>query len=139
MIEIPFNITEVEPESFHCILIGECLHKPLHLILDTGASRSVIHKELGELFFVGDDKPKAQNSHSLNSEITEYGMVHVPEIKFGPIVIKELSFTLIDLTYLNTIYLQHAGHRIDGLLGGDFFMRYKAVIDYKRMLLVLTR
>jgi len=39
---------------------------------------------------------------------------------------------------INQLYQQVTPYNIDGLLGGDFLKKYKAVIDYNHEKLILT-
>jgi hypothetical protein len=138
LVDIHFEIIEIEPKSFHSIVKAFCGGVPLNLILDTGASRSVLNKNFKHSFEIISSRWPELNSHSLNSEITEYGRVILPKIDFDKYSICDTEFTLIDFSYINTVYLKYAGIKVDGLLGSDFLLKHKAIIDYGRESLYLT-
>jgi hypothetical protein len=52
---------------------------------------------------------------------------------------KDLQCALIDLSGINEMYQQHCNRKICGLLGSDFLLKYKAVINYERRILSLEK
>jgi hypothetical protein len=47
------------------------------------------------------------------------------------------TVVLIDLSHVNDLYRKFTDKRVAGLIGSDFLLKHKAIIDYKRRELVL--
>ena len=132
LITMDFDIIEIEPQRYHSIIRAMCKNAPLHLILDTGASQSVLNKEYEHYRFKKSSLESMKTVYSLNAKIKEYGEAIIPKIKIGRRIIHNTEFTLINFDYINRIYQDYAGFQIDGLLGNDFFLKHAAVINYDK-------
>jgi hypothetical protein len=64
-------------------------------------------------------------------------MAVVRTFRVGNLEIPDFKVILIDLDEINHFYLSIAGKKIHGLLGGDFLLKYRALIDYNKMLMSL--
>jgi hypothetical protein len=137
-VTIPFEIIELEQNSSHSIIKANYKEKNFNLIIDTGASRSVLDKNFTDADIIKLNLEAPKSSHSVNSEILEFGSVVVPELKVGRKSITNILFTLIDIDYINKIYREHGSINITGLLGNDFFLKHKAVINYNKKNIVLN-
>jgi hypothetical protein len=51
--------------------------------------------------------------------------------------IEKMQLAVLDLTHINELYSASTDLEICGLLGGDFLVQHKAVIDYKKRRLIL--
>ena len=64
----------------------------------------------------------------------------IPSLKIGEWQIKKLNTAVLDLSSINYAYQQMDLDPVIGVLGGDIFADYGAVIDYaKRTLKLRTR
>jgi hypothetical protein len=107
-------------------------------ILDTGASKTVFAMNMvGEYL---DKKPESKpdiQSTGINAIVMESLQGVIRDFKLGDFLIKEMNVVLIDLSSINELYKTMSAKSIWGLIGGDFFLKYKARIDYgKRMLTI---
>jgi hypothetical protein len=136
-VTIPFEIIELEQQSSHSIIKAFYKGSIFNLIIDTGASRSVLDKYFTDTDIIKLNIEPPKSSHSVNSEIFEFGSVIIPELKVGKKIVKNILFTLIDIDYINKIYSEHGSIKITGLLGNDFFLERKAIIDYSKKSITL--
>ncbi|MDR3093809.1 MAG: retroviral-like aspartic protease family protein [Bacteroidales bacterium] len=135
-IVIPFEVVALgEENSYHLLVSGKLNGKPCDLLIDTGASQTVFDMALiPEL--PKKDQPEIQSSGIIAGEMmTSFGIVN--RFKMGELKLKDWRVVLMDMNHINDIYQRFSPKRISGLIGSDFLLRYKAVINYKKRHLVL--
>jgi len=103
----------------------------INLIVDTGASQSVfdtkmLHKSVQLSNFQVNTLSSGVNA---NIDI-KLGIINF--IKFNELEISNMQVGLTDLSHVNGLYKQFTSHEITGLLGGDFLLKHKAIINYKK-------
>jgi hypothetical protein len=137
---IPLELIELEEANYHLTVKsvfkkgGEGLW-----VIDTGASKTVFDKLLVDHF---DPLPVADEtiiqSAGIGSEHldTTPGMLH--PFYLGRHLIPPMKIVLIDLSHINSLYYHATERRICGLIGSDFLLEYKAVIDYSKLRLILN-
>jgi predicted aspartyl protease len=136
---IPFRIIQIEPASYHPLIEGEIDGVKLDLILDTGASRTVIEKSIIE------NQPRANTTQEevfaagINAQKMEVEQVEVSTIKLGNLEFENMLVFSTDLSAISTLYEQMAGIKIGGLLGCDFLEKHKAVVDFGSNQIVLKK
>lgn len=135
-IQVPLEIVELEDNSYHIIttvLIGSIEGD---FIIDTGASVTVIDRNTPFSHEAIADVPEI-NSGGVSGRIEEVELVNLPTFQIGDYTIENLHAAVIDLDYVNTLYEKQLRRRISGLLGSDFLVKFKAVIDYENKYLRL--
>lgn len=138
-IRIPFEIIELESDSYH-------IHTKIYLpnnevgyaVIDTGASKTVLDKH-----FVGDvyhfeDINSDMSSGGIGGDIDEIKLISPNYIKIEDFEILNPQIAIIDLSSINKLYEHHCNRVISGLIGSDFLVKYKAVIDYKKKQITFT-
>ena len=107
-----------------------------NLLVDTGASSSCIHSALQEHFKLqvkGSPFDAAgANQGKMKATMTKKGPFHLGRYKMG-----KHGFVLLDLTHVNETLLSQGAKPIDGILGADFLIKKKVLIDYKNRKLIL--
>lgn len=108
---------------------------PLHFILDTGASNTiVIHKEMTdligasyqrELFIQGVDR----------SRLVKVLLTNGVKIELQDVIANNQHLLVLDDN--NIEFEKYSGARIDGILGMDIFKRFIVKIDYEMKLIFL--
>lgn len=98
-------------------------------VVDTGASKSVIDKSLAAKFITGEYA--GAMATGLGQEMLETSAGFMNDFRLGDLCFDPLEVAIVDLHHINEEYSKYSDKRISGLLGGDFFMREKAVIDYE--------
>lgn len=135
-VHIPVEVVELEDKSYHLIVQVEIDGIRGDMIIDTGASVTVIDNTLFP------DKPAEENEYHIQSgsvtgHIEEVRLVRAKKFCIGGKKIRNLPLAEIDLNYVNNLYNHHLKRKITGLLGCDFFVKYRAVIDYENHELIL--
>ncbi len=135
---IPFKILDIQGEGFHLLLKIHINKKVANLLIDTGASKTVldsnrIQKFVNHTNFEANDKL----STGLGTNTMQSHFTTIDKIKIGAIEIKKYTAVLLDLSHVNNSYTQIGLPAIEGVLGSDILMEYKAVIDYEKRLLKL--
>jgi predicted aspartyl protease len=113
--------------------------KNARLLIDTGASRTVFDQErimqfVSQKIFESNDKL----STGLGTNSMPTSMVSLKSLKIGDLLIDNFQAVLLDLQHVNNTYYKLGHTAIDGVLGNDILVKYKAVIDYKKLELSLS-
>ncbi|AZI27823.1 MAG: aspartyl protease family protein [Pedobacter agri] len=138
-ISIPLKLLNLQDDGFH-LLVEVVVFKEKHFaVLDTGASRSVfdkllIERHLAETLHVSEEI----NAATLFTTTTTI-QATIPEVKIGPLKIKNYETVAFDLQSVTETYQQFGHPPIIGIIGGDILMQYKAVINYKKLVLRLYK
>jgi hypothetical protein len=135
---IPFKVLALDEEGFHLMIKIKINQKTANLIIDTGASKTVLDKSL-ILKFVSDGTFEAHDklSSGLGTNTMESQTTTIKKIQIGELVITDYKAVLLDLSHVNESYEQIGLKPIDGVLGSDILMKYNAVIDYEKRILKL--
>jgi len=138
-ISIPLQKITIEDRISH---VGISLHvngKQAFFLIDTGASRSVLDAErcwfLGVEPSSGFEDNKIVGIGSTQFEIT-LGIAKTVNIQ--EIEIKDFPFIILDLTHINQQLIEAGLSPMDGIIGNDFLMATKAVLNYRKFSLELT-
>lgn len=137
-INIPIEIIELEESSYHLMI-------PIHiqkqhqgyLIIDTGASKTVFDYNLLLPFAKDIEDADSEQSSGINSMISGTYTCLLPEISFADFSITDFATILLDLSHINQLYSKYTNKEITGLLGSDFLVENKALINYDKKLLTL--
>ena len=114
----------------HMIITAEIDGKPVRMVLDTGASHSVI-----DVMWARENLPPDEIE---TVEDPAYGIgtsVEVHKAKVASLVIGELQMedrwlALIDFASINSVYNREGLDEVQGILGGDILEEFEAIIDY---------
>ena len=130
-VKIPFEIIELEDDSFHILTNIKLSNGEAGLmVIDTGASKTVLDKDfVGEEFFLEKNDTDLK-SGGLGGEIMDINLCSLDCIFLGDFKIEKITLAVIDLSAINELYLEHCNKRIAALLGSDILLKYKAIIDY---------
>jgi hypothetical protein len=130
---IPIEIIKLDDSSFH-IMISVRINDSIdvNLIIDTGASKTVFDTTTIGDFCDEVEAVEEHNSSGITELISEAKTANMPQIAFGSMKIQNYKCVLLDLSHINAVYKGYSDKKIAGLLGGDFLVKYKAVINYKQ-------
>lgn len=135
---VSIEIMELEHSSF-LVLVPSVFNtnEERYWIIDTGASKTVVNKDLNMLYKsmsgAVDEVYTASNIH----EREKLTMGVVNDFRIGEMLVKKMKVVLLDLSHLDPLYKKLKGREVCGLLGSDFLNKYKARIDYKERILKL--
>ena len=106
-------------------------NKKFNMLLDTGSSECVISKEyLNEIWYKETDKKKEmfgmEGEVVINPIIST--IISYSGLKF------DVEFLAADMTQAFNLVKQESGVTIHGILGSNFFTRYKYVLDFDKLM-----
>lgn len=137
---IPFEILTLQQEGFHLILHIEILDKKFKMVLDTGASKTVLDRNT--LLEAGIDEQKLIETSILSSGLgtneMQSSVYTLPYLKIGEWSCKKFEVAVLDLSSINYAYAQIHAEPVVGVLGGDILFKYGAIINYKNRTLKLN-
>ena len=135
---LPIDIVTLgDDNSYHLFVSGLINGGKYDLLIDTGASHTIFDAAL---------IPEAPADESARQEIQSAGIHagelkssigHIKKFKLGDLKRVNWTVVLIDLTHVNDLYRKFSNKRVAGLIGSDFLLKHKAIIDYKKRELVL--
>ena len=128
------KIVELEKGDFHTLLNGSVAGVKIRIVLDTGASHSCVDQQ-----FVNQILPDLQMeaNEGVNAGIGgsnfEVLVANLPNFKLGRYHKNLLeNIAVIDFTHINTAYQTLKQKPVQMILGNDFCVMHKAVIDYEK-------
>lgn len=141
--KIPFSLWELDPEGFHIVINAKLHDSPLRMIIDTGANHSCFDRSFLEKIMQDSDDEWIIGNDEVNigigGEDFESAIAEVETFKIGRATFPKMTVRLLNLTQINAAYAQVGFPAVQGVLGGDFLHRHKAVIDYENSVLFLTK
>ena len=130
---IKLERAQLSDGGIHIIVKGQIDVFPIRMVLDTGASHSVldlnwVKNNLSHSEIEAIDDP----AHGIGATL-EVSKVDLPKISIGDLEILDHKVALIDFSTINTVYSREGFDEVQGILGGDILAEYKAIIDYGSM------
>ncbi len=138
--KLPLEIVALESKTYHVFVNFTIGEEPCRMLLDTGASKTVLDDER-ILRFVAGEQIEAHESKSvgLGVDAMETRVTTLTSVKAGKLKIKKVEVAVLPLSHVNETYRLLDMHPVDGVLGSDFLVRYDAVIDMKKAVLTLRK
>lgn len=129
---IKVNLWELDDDGFHLVIKATLNSTPIHMLVDTGANHSCFDRQ----FFtnlIGDESIKGSDEHNVGIGGNDFETViaTVSNLKISRVRIPEMEIRLLDLSPVNAMYTMVGYPQIEGILGGDFFQQFKAIINYE--------
>ncbi|WP_156307648.1 retropepsin-like aspartic protease [Sphingobacterium endophyticum] len=141
MQNIPFEVISLQADGFHIITEVEIFDKKFKMVIDTGASKTVLDKET--LLHSGIEEDKFLNTDILSTGLgtnnMQSFMINIPLLKLADWSTKNFTAAVLDLSSINFAYNQIGLESVIGVLGGDILKIFGAKIDYKKNLLTLNQ
>jgi len=135
---LPMEITSIQGDGFHVFPIVSLGRKKLRLLVDTGASRTVLDLSRVKQRFPDLELKEIDRLSTGLGAIAVPGMSAVLEnLRFGSLKMKVYQTMILDLSHVNKSYIELKLPEVDGVLGSDLLSRFKAVIDYRKSLITL--
>lgn len=131
-------LSELDKGSYHLFVSVKLNGKRCRFLIDTGASKSVVDKT----YFTKNYNPKSlivvqQATTGLHSSVPESHFGKVKVIELGHKTIRNYVMAAIDLSHVNSVYAQLKKPKIQGILGSDIMLKYKMVVDYGTLQIVI--
>lgn len=132
--EIPLTLVELEDMNYH-ILASSVVQTgdTCRWIIDTGASKSVFDAMRPDVYTEIKIVTEEIQSAGIGEEPIKTGVGQIDLIDFGTFKLFDFPVALIDFTQINKLYKRYAHIQIQGLLGSDFLLEHRAVINYRTL------
>lgn len=134
MYTTPIKILQLEKGDFHTLLNGTVAGHMVRIVLDTGASHTCVDRQ-----FVNEILPDLhlEANEGVNAGIGGTGfevlVADLPDVRIGRFHLKSFPNTaVIDFSHINGAYRMLHRKPIQLILGNDFCVNHKAVINYER-------
>lgn len=122
----------------HFELKAEINGKKGRFIIDTGASNSCVGLEEAELFDLvteeSDHKATGAGNAEIDTQISQGNKLSIDGFK-----LKKVNLVLLDLSHINGALVKQKAKSVNGILGADVLERGKAIIDYNKKRLYLSK
>jgi len=128
---------ELENQSYHIVVDGKIADVDVTLIIDTGASRTIVDKRLAdnlEKLSLGAVNPIATG---LSAEQIPVELYNISGLTLEGVVFENIQVLTADLSAINEVYTNLTGKTIGGLVGCDFLLKKVKSIDFKKRLLTV--
>lgn len=137
--KIKFKKIRINLAGWHLLIKLKLNNKPALLILDTGASQTVLDYHIAST--ISKNKAKRlddASSTGVGGEQLQSHLLKVEKFTIGDVTVHDQYFVLLDLQHVNAQYQKIGKYKIHGVLGGDILNNFDAIIDYKKSELVLS-
>jgi hypothetical protein len=136
---LPLKILYIEDDGCHLLIKAKINRKAASILVDTGASKTVFDKSRIERFVNEKEFRKMEHlSTGLGVSDMQTHAVLINRLQLGTLIINDFETILLDLSHVNFSYDKLNLPAIDGVLGNDLLMQYKAIVDYKTKKLKLV-
>jgi len=133
---LPLDIVKLgEDNSYHLFVRGKINGVEYDLLIDTGASHTIFDASLFPKKPAEEGDPHIQSS-GINAGALSCLFGHIEKFKLGKMKRKNWTVIMIDLTHVNEMYKKFSDKHVAGLIGSDFLLKHKAIIDYKKRRIV---
>ena len=131
---VPLELINLQNDGFHILVEVVVFKKHFNVVLDTGASKTVLDKTIVEKYRVSTDLLLSDKlSTGLGTTTMESFTIQLPELKIGKLKIKNFETAVLDLSSICYAYDSLQLPPVIGVLGGDILQQYKAVINYHKL------
>jgi len=138
-VKLPFEVIELEEDSYHILLEIKLPNGAEgYAVIDTGASKTVLDKEFVGTEYKYEENDTEMTSGGLGGDIGEIKLITPEYILLENFEIVKPKLAVLDLSAINELYQQHCNKTISALIGSDFLVRYKAIIDYGKKQMTFT-
>jgi len=137
-ITIPLQIIDLHDDGFHPLLDIVIFQKNFKVVLDTGASRTAFDHQL--LLHANEEAlitASERLSTGLGTNSMQSSTAIIENIWLGELLIPSIEVAVLDISTINIAYRELGHPEVLGVIGSDIMMKYKAVIDFEKKILIL--
>jgi hypothetical protein len=136
---VPLQLIDLHDDGFHLLVEVIVFGQPFNVVLDTGASRTVLDKATIERYISEEDLLSTELvSAGLGTTSMQSYILHLKSVRIGRLDIADFKAAVLDLSTICYTYQNMNLPPVIGVLGGDILKKYNAVIDYNSQKLKLT-
>jgi hypothetical protein len=129
--KVPFRAIQIENDGYHPILKAKVNGKSIMLVIDTGASRTVIDNMCLEGLTPIINEHQEPFAAGVNATQFAVQPFLIPLLKMGEVKLKNVMIFGTDLSQLSELYQKMTGIKIAGLLGCDLLKKYSVKLNFK--------
>ncbi|MGI4730056.1 MAG: retroviral-like aspartic protease family protein [Janthinobacterium lividum] len=134
---IPLQVLDLNGNGFHLLVNIKLFNRPFVLVLDTGASKTAVDKNLLLELIHEKELKSGHLTTGLGTNNMESFTTEIADLYIGKFHIPAWEVAVLDLSAINIAYQKLEIAPVLGVLGGDVLMEYQAVINYGERKLVL--
>lgn len=132
-ITIPLKVIAIDDDGYHVFISAIVNGKSARLLIDTGASKTVFDKKRVQRFVKKNKVEKIEKlSTGLGTNSMESHVTILKELQLAKWKVKNYKVVLLDLSHVNQSYRLMKLKPLDGVIGSDLLVKYKALIDYEQ-------
>jgi hypothetical protein len=137
MQKIALELISMEGGGYHLGVDVLLNGKSAFLLLDTGASRTVLDKNQVHLYQDNLEMELLdEKSTGLGTNTMDIHTMQISSFQVGEHILEEYTLALIDLSHVNETYEKLGFRKIQGVLGSDILYAHKAIVDYENLKLM---
>lgn len=129
---LPFITIDLQEGSRHIAIEGVANGEKCRMLLDTGASKSVIDRNF--LLKLDEGVEMVENeelSSGLGTNTMQSQVARLKKLEIDSLSWDDFEITVLDLTHVNDSYAKLDLEPVYIVLGTDIFFDHEAVIDFK--------
>ena len=105
--KIPFTLQSLGDQGYHLITQGIFEGKPCRIVIDTGASKSVVGKQYIEDLQLEDKlETSDETSSGLGTSTMQSSLIKVERFELQEMLISDTTMAVLDLSHVNAAYEQ---------------------------------
>jgi hypothetical protein len=138
MIKILLEKVDIETSGNHLLLDVKVNDYSCKLVLDTGASRTVL--DVSFLESINQEftsQPEDEKSVGVGSNQLDSYLIDVDIFEIGELKLENYQLAAMNLEHVKMSYEKLGYNSVQGVLGGDILNNYDAIINYKNLSLDL--
>jgi len=138
--DIKLTLVKLEKESFHLLVTGNVNGEALSMVIDTGASRSCFDIDfLSDFINIEHFEENDTPSSGIGTNEMVSKIICINKLLIGEFEINNYTAVGIDMKHIHNAYQTIGLPKINGIIGSDILLKYKAIIDYRKCTLTLKR
>lgn len=138
--KLKLKVQKIESGGYHLLSTVYINDKKAHVVIDTGASRTVMDSNRIETFLVSEKiRDTPHHSTGLGTSTMKSALVTLHNFRLGELLIKKAEVVLLDLSHVNQSYREAMLPEIDGVIGSDLLRKYRATISFEKKLITLKK
>jgi predicted aspartyl protease len=135
--KIPIEFVQID-EGIHLLVEVTINGFAVNLVIDTGASRTVLDKNTIDLFMIDQLEETDEESTSIGNQTLKSQKAVVKELLFGKISLINKEVNVLDLSNVIHVYESLNLPMIHGILGAELLQELNAIIDFKEKTITVS-
>lgn len=137
-IRVPLEIVSFQDDGYHVFVRGWLEKCALRLLIDTGASKTVLDKNFltanfPDLKLESNEMPATgAGSNTIQTEIAEVSGFFLSTDKKKTPSLEKFQVAVLDLSHVNDTYSKIGQPSIQGVIGSDLLVQFGAIINIKK-------